>query len=111
MIPDTSRIRTVWSAVAFGLTLLVAVPGTASAQRGGMMGGTGVGGSGWVGSGMVLWPLLFLGSTILVVWALDRRTRSGPTEEPLDALRNRYARGEISDEEFESRRATLERRR
>ena len=71
----------------------------------------------WCGwhEGIGWWPvvggvfmLLFWGGIIaLVIWAISRMTRgrgSGPTGReggPLDIARDRYARGEISREEFE----------
>lgn len=102
------------------LTALLAVPfvGVVTAQGGGMGGGMsgGMGGFGW-------WPLLWLlvGLALvglLVVAVLDRGDGSGSarrhsddspaTDDALATLRTRYARGELSDEEFEERRARLE---
>ena len=54
--------------------------------------------------GAIIW-LLFLGGIIaLVVWAITRATRRGGTgsgANPLDIARERYAKGEISREQFE----------
>ena len=53
----------------------------------------------------------------LVVWAVTRNRRNGPAgsdrsatqhEDPLDALHNRYARGEISREEYLAMKEDLE---
>lgn len=58
-----------------------------------------------------LWPLLWL--VILAVVVLGAvylyRTQAAPTrsEPAMEVLRERYARGEISDEEFEERAAKL----
>ena len=41
------------------------------------------------------------------VWWLIRRERPTPRDPALDALRERYARGEITREEFETRRRDL----
>lgn len=71
------------------------------------------------GSGlMVLLMLVFLGLlAALVVW-LVRSSRAGDSipvarrpgsPSPEDVLAQRYARGEIDDEEFERRRAALDR--
>ena len=74
-----------------------------------MMGGFGMGG---FGIGMIL---AWLVPILLVVWAVkwfldENSKRKTSTEDPLDVLRQRYARGELSKEEFEDARATLLRR-
>jgi len=52
-----------------------------------------------------LWMLFFWGGLIaLIVWGISRLTRRSPSngkESPLDIARERYARGEISREQFE----------
>lgn len=74
------------------------------------MGGWGghmTGVTGW-GTGMMLgWVLLLVGIGYLAYRSL---TRSGPlTNDPaVEELRMQYARGELSDEEFEERRQRLE---
>ncbi|WEL16660.1 putative membrane protein [Halorhabdus sp. SVX81] len=104
-----------------GVALLATV-GTASAQHGGGMMGGGYGGFGIPGFGLVFWVLLGLGVVGLFAYARDgRRSRpdtaagAGPGREhsdrALETLRERYARGELTDEEFENRRAELERSR
>jgi putative membrane protein len=60
--------------------------------------------------GMMLWMglawLVVIGALIAGVWwLLRRRRRSHPS--PLDLVRERYARGEISSEEFERQRLDL----
>jgi len=150
MIPRYQTVRRIGlKSTAIGLPLLVGATGTAAAHGSGNtgdavgclgMGGSGwgttggggwgmAGGSGWgmgtgvLGGGMLLWPLLLLGLIALAVYALgnrgggttdrrtgfadDRRTprRSDPA---LADLRERYARGELSEEEFERKRRTLE---
>ena len=58
-----------------------------------------------------LWMLLFWGGLIaLVIWAIMRLTRrddSTPKHEPLDVAKGRYARGEVSREEFEQIKKNL----
>lgn len=59
-----------------------------------------------MGAGMVLWVVLI----VLVAWALvaflDNRGKQ--TEEaPLDILKRRYAKGEISQAEFEQAKRNL----
>jgi putative membrane protein len=64
-------------------------------------------------------PLLFLVAVVVLVVLLSRSsgsttTTSGPpAQQPrpdsaMDILRDRYARGEIDDDEFEKRRRVLE---
>ncbi|MDS0474642.1 SHOCT domain-containing protein [Natrinema sp. 1APR25-10V2] len=94
--------------------LLVAATGTAAAHGGGSYGG-GMMGGGWglFGGTMGLWGLLWMGLLIAIplylVLALTRRGRDGTDEQPLSVLRERYASGELSDDEFERRREQLER--
>ncbi|MBI2166016.1 MAG: SHOCT domain-containing protein [Chloroflexi bacterium] len=76
-----------------------------------MMWGTSDVGWGWMTLGWV-GMLLFWGSTIwLIVWSVSRFTGSqggsgGAT--PLDIAKARYARGEISKEQFEDLKKTLQ---
>ncbi len=70
-----------------------------------MMGGWGPG-SGW----MLLWMALFWAGTILlIIWGVRQITRSSRQDgsRALEILEERYARGEIDREEFESRRHDL----
>lgn len=95
---------------------LLAVSGSVSAQHGsgGMMGGGGYGGSGFPGFGLVFWVLLAVGIVVLVAYARDESksvSPSGSTDRALETLRERYARGELSAEEFERRRTELRRSR
>ena len=60
------------------------------------------------------WMILFWGVIIgLVVWAVraltDRRDRPADGNSPLEIAERRYARGEISKEEFNDIKATLSR--
>lgn len=92
---------------ALGAVLLVVATATASAQphggsAGGSMGGWGAF-SGWM-------FLLLLGLlALLVIWAGSRRRDDRPdrSDRALEELRGRYARGELSEEEFERRRHNL----
>ena len=77
-----------------------------------MMFGYGYGGPGgwlWMLGGLVV----LVGIVLLVVWALVGTLRQGrddarPT--PLEILRERYARGEITQEQLEQAKQILERR-
>jgi len=56
------------------------------------------------GGGAAMWIALLVLIGIVIFLALRR---TGPAETPLAILRKRYARGEISKEEFEERRRDL----
>jgi len=64
----------------------------------------------WGGWWMVLWMAAFWGGLILlIVWGVRRTTSSPePGRRAIDILEERYARGEIDDEEFQARRARLD---
>lgn len=56
--------------------------------------------------------LVVVGVVVLIVWALGAANRAGTGKEPdrptaLDILRERYARGEITQEQFEQAKKTL----
>lgn len=78
------------------------------------MGGGGFGAFGVPGFGLVFWLVAGLGIVLFVAYARDG-ARSGPDanapDRALETLRERYARGDISSEEFEKRRMELERTR
>ncbi|TQQ78382.1 SHOCT domain-containing protein [Halonotius terrestris] len=94
--------------------LLVAATGTAAAHGSGGYGGSMMGGGGWglFGGGMGLWSLLWMGLLIAVPLYLAYSFLNGSSEgnnsRPLSVLRERYARGELTDEEFDRRRKKLE---
>lgn len=62
---------------------------------------------------MLFWVLVLVGIVLLVIWLL-RRAGPGPGERregggrALEVLRERYARGEISREQYEQMRRDLE---
>lgn len=91
--------------VVLVLGVLVVVP--LLTMGGGMMGGAGFG---MLGGGMFLGPLLLIGLVILIVYGLPNGSERQSDNEALETLRERYARGEIDDEEFEKRRQLLEER-
>lgn len=72
-------------------------------------------GGGWdlFGGIMALWGLLWMGLLIAlplyIVYALLDRGSGGNEEQSLSVLRERYARGELSDDAFERRRKQPER--
>ncbi len=66
----------------------------------------GFGGTAMMGVGFLLWLLIIAGVVALVVWAVrasSGRSPGGSSHEPdaLEIARRRYARGEISKEQFE----------
>ncbi|MFB6354555.1 MAG: SHOCT domain-containing protein [Halobacteriales archaeon] len=73
---------------------------------GGMMGGSGVGGWGWLGGPLQIGLLLVLlgGGYFLVRQATGTGTSRTVAEEE---LRLAYARGDLTEEEFEERRTKL----
>jgi uncharacterized membrane protein len=70
---------------------------------------------GWHGGwgGMIIWPLfMFLICIAVMVWMMRGHTAPPPPyhrRDPIDILKDRFARGEIDKEEFEERRKILER--
>jgi len=62
-------------------------------------------GMGWMMLFGGIWMILFWGGlATLIIWGISRLTRQGKqgqTQHPLDVAKERYARGEISREEFE----------
>jgi len=64
----------------------------------------------WGGYWMLLWMALFWGGLFWLVFWGFRRTASPAERRPsaIDILEERYARGEIDDEELRARRAHLE---
>jgi putative membrane protein len=75
----------------------------------GMMGGGWGYGMGWFGGLMMLafWALVIVGLVFLIRWlALMGRERRGE-DSALEILKQRYAKGEISKEEFEEKKKDL----
>lgn len=59
---------------------------------------------GWMFFHFLFWILIIIGVVLLIVWLVrqpGRYDRGHGEESPLDILRKRYVRGEISKEEFE----------
>lgn len=106
--------RTARRLAILAVPLLVATTGTAAAHgSGGYGGGMMNGGWGLFGGAMGLWGLLWMGLLLAIplylLFTLGSRRVDGTDERPLSVLRERYARGELSDDEFERRREQLER--
>jgi putative membrane protein len=77
------------------------------------MHGWGVWGPGWAAFGvlhLLVWIVIVIGTAWLVRWIWTRDGRppaAGGDDRALAILRERYARGEIDDAEFEARKAAL----
>lgn len=77
-----------------------------------MMHGYGMtGGFGFGGGFMILWwVLIIVGVVVLVKWlttSFGTRNRSGGGSTALDILKERYARGEIDEQEYQKRKSDL----
>lgn len=77
-----------------------------------MMDGFGMtGGYGYGGIFMILWwVLIIVGIAALVKWMLTSSgavSRTGSDSKALDILKERYARGEIDEQEFQKRKRDL----
>ena len=74
----------------------------------GMMGASGMGGFGMIFM-MVFWVLVIVGSISLVKWLIsykkdDMKREHGSNLGAIEILKQRYARGEIDQAEFESKK-------
>ena len=80
-----------------------------------MMWGYGTGLAGWLG--MIGMVVLMIGVIVLIVWLITRTgaatTAQGPAvtpqaSDPFELLRSRFARGEITEEEYRAAKKVLE---
>ncbi|WP_306043807.1 SHOCT domain-containing protein [Mameliella sp. MMSF_3455] len=98
--------------ILIALGVAMAAAGHAVADAGdGMMKGTGMGGYGFGfgGFGMLLFWGLVIAAVALAVMRLSGRGDTGTAvPDALEELRLRYARGEIDEEEFQQRKAALD---
>lgn len=74
-----------------------------------MMGGYGMGGGyGFGGIFMILWWILIIaGIVMLVKWLNKSSGTEAGSNKALEILRERYARGEIDEQEFQKRKNDL----
>ena len=109
--PLQSAARFGRTGLVAGITLLVGATGSAVAQGGGSVGGGMMDGSwGMFGGWGFLWFLIFLGIIVLAVSVASGNGGTqivGQQDRAQEELRKQYARGELSDEEFEKRRRKL----
>ncbi|MGM0605055.1 MAG: SHOCT domain-containing protein [Halobacteriota archaeon] len=96
------------AAVSIAATGIVAAHGGSGGVSNGMAGGWS---GGWGGMGLWggLWMLLLVGIPLLVGYLYLARRSDPPSDRAMETLRDQYARGELSEEEFESRRQSLRR--
>ena len=101
------------AAILVGASLLIpSLAGTANVFRGGILGTRMMGWWGFPvlgGIGMLLFWFLLIGGIVWLVQSLVRGTRAGtpPDESPLEILKRRYAKGEITKEQFEQMKRDL----
>ncbi|NWG76117.1 MAG: SHOCT domain-containing protein [Rubrivivax sp.] len=74
-----------------------------------MMGGYGMGGFGFGGIFMILWwVLIIIGIVALVKWLLgSSASPAGGSGKALEILKERYARGEIDEQEYRKKKQDL----
>lgn len=70
----------------------------------------GYGFSGFGGSFLMIlfWALVIVGVVALAKYAIDNSTKSGSSKSALDILKERYAKGEIDKDEFETKKRDLD---
>jgi len=56
---------------------------------------------------LVFWGIVIVGIVLGIRWLVTQCRGSSPTDPALDILRQRYARGDISKEEFEAKKKDL----
>ncbi len=69
-----------------------------------------MGGFGWIG--VIVDLVILVGIVVLIVWAVNRfsggRNRSNESQSPREILQTRYARGEITREQYQQMMKDLE---
>ena len=110
-----SRDRNVWIVLVIIVLVVLLVPGLGWGMMGGGMMGPGVlGGWGdfspwWSVTMLVFWALLLVGIALFVVWGIRHAGPGEPADRrPLDILKERYARGELTREQYEQIRRDIE---
>ena len=74
---------------------------------GGMMWGWGYGFFGWLMM-LLFWALIIAGAVLVIRWLVDQtRSPALGSETALDVLKRRYAKGEITKEQFEAMKRDL----
>jgi putative membrane protein len=72
-------------------------------------------GPGFMFMGMIFWILVIVGVIYLIIWLVNQnKTSAGNRNQNIDSdssmeiLKQRYAKGEITDDEFEEKKKKLE---
>ena len=74
---------------------------------GGMMWGWGYGFFGWLMM-LLFWGLIIAGAMLVIRWLVDQtRSPALGSETALDVMKRRYAKGEITKEQFEAMKRDL----
>lgn len=112
----TNSTRSLGLLVVVAILLLIGLPLLGGAlMMGGMM-GPGMMGSWWAGGSpwwalvpLLFWLIVLVGIGLLVVWAVQQLAPGERyIQRPLDILKERYARGELTHEQYEQMRRDLE---
>lgn len=77
----------------------------------GFMGNYGYGmmGSGGMFFGLIFWIIIIIGAYLLIKWFVEQnKTHGGEEKSALDIAKERYARGEITKEEYEEIKKSLD---
>lgn len=116
MATDNDLVRVLLAVVAVivlvPLLMMLFMMPMMGAWTGGHMADGGMWG---VGGGTWLWPLMWLVPFVVVaglgylVYRAVRRSTDDSSDPAIEELRSAYARGDITDEEFEKRRERLRR--
>ena len=72
----------------------------------GMMDGYDMMGGGWI-FWLIFWILVIIGLALLIKYLLEASGAKRGEESALEILKKKYARGEISKEEFEDKKKDL----
>ena len=74
----------------------------------GMTWGTGLG-YGFMGLGLIFWILIIVGVVMLIKWLVDQGKTTGGEQQmaAIEVLKTRYAKGEITADEFEDMKKRL----
>ena len=74
----------------------------------GMMGSYGLG-YGYMALGLIFWILIIVGVILLIKWLIEQGKTTGGEQQmtAMDILKARYAKGEITTEEFEEMKKRL----
>ena len=66
-------------------------------------------GYGYMGLGLIFWVLIIIGVILLIKWLVEQGKTTGGEQQmtAMDILKARYAKGDITTEEFEEMKKRL----